>query len=275
MYPEMSCLSTSFSDGVLTVSIKNPPLNFVGASFINDLVALLDALEQRQDCNVVVFKSDDPDFFLSRADITNVADYTAAASKSGGPGDNFLGTLLRRVADTKAITIAQIEGRTRGAGSEFALACDMRFASKEHAVFGQPEAGVGLMPGSGAVQHLTRLMGRGRALEVLLSSNDYSADEAVEYGWINKALPASQLETYVIQLAKRIAKFSRQGLLTIKERVNAIALPTIDAVRSDAAIFQALARSPECQDRIGMIRKIGLDTRGDTELNFGRVLGEI
>jgi enoyl-CoA hydratase/carnithine racemase len=275
MISDRQTMSFTVDAGVVFATILHPPLNFVSGAFVDDLVSLLDALAEDTDQQVLVFKSADPDYFLSRADITNVADYTAAAARSGGPGDNFLGTLLRRISDARVVTIAQIAGRVRGAGSELALACDMRFASKEKAIFGQPEVGVGLPPGSGALQHLPRLMGRGRALEALLSSEDYDAELAAAYGWVNRALPDAELDGFIDQLARRIAGFPPQALQICKQRVNAIALPTIDAVRSDAAVFQALARSDATRHRLEEMRKLGLDTRGDTEANFGRVLGEI
>ena len=251
-------------------------MNFVDASFYDDLIALLDTVDADRNLKVIVFSSTDPDYFLSRADVSHVADYTAAAARSGGPGDSFSGTLLWRVSDTKAVTICEIAGRTRGAGSEFTLACDMRFASKERALFGQPEAGTGLTPGSGAMQHLSRLLGRGRALEVLLSSQDYDAELAERYGWINRSLPDAELSEFVKVLAHRIASFPAPALEAVKQRVNAVTLPSIDAVRSDAAIFMDLAKSTEARARLASLASKGFDKRdGDVELNFGRVLGEL
>ena len=115
--------------------------------------------------------------------------------------------LFRHLSASRLVSIAQIEGRVRGAGSEFVLACDMRFAASESAIFGQPEVGFGLVPGGGAIQHLTRLMGRGRVLEALLSGEDYDAQLAERYGWINRALPADELGDFVRSLAHRIAGF--------------------------------------------------------------------
>ena len=261
--------------GVVFATIDNPPMNFVSAPFYDGLIDLLDAVDADRSLKVIVFSSADPDYFLSRADVSHVADYTAAAARSGGPGDSFSGTLLRRVSDTKAITICEIAGRARGAGSEFTLACDMRYASRERAVFGQPEAGTGLTPGSGAMQHLSRLMGRARALEVLLSSQDYDADMAERYGWINRSLPQADLGPFVRGLAYRIASFPAQALEAVKQRVNAVTLPSIDAVRSDATIFMDLAKTKEARDRLASLGPKGFDRRdGDVELNFGRVLGE-
>ena len=272
----MSAIATTVDKGVVSAVIGNPPMNFIDGPFYDDLIALLDRVDANESLKVVVFSSVDPDYFLSRADVSNVKAYTAAAARSGGPGDSFGGTLLRRLSDTRAVTICEIAGRTRGAGSEFTLACDMRFASKERAIFGQPEAGCGLTPGSGAMQHLSRLLGRGRALEVLLSSQDIDAELAERYGWINRALPDAELNSFVRGLAQRIASFPAPALEAIKERVNAVTLCSIDAVRSDAAIFLDLASSKEAKARLAALKPFGFDKRdGDVELNFGRVLGAL
>src|SRR5262249_28595673 len=155
-------------------------------------------------------------------DVNKIKEYRAEAAKL--TGEASIALLFRYLSASRLVTIAQIEGRVRGAGSELVLACDMRFAARETAIFGQPEPGLGVIPGGGAVQHLTRLMGRGRALEVLLSAQDYDADLAERYGWINRALPAVRLGDFVSALAQRIARFPSAGLVAVKDRVNAIAL---------------------------------------------------
>ena len=269
-------INTKTESGVVFATIDNPPFNLIDGPFYDHLIALLDRIDADRDLKVIVFSSADPEYFLSRADVSNVVAYTAAAARSGGPGDSFGGTLLRRLANTRAVTICQIAGRIRGAGNEFSLACDMRFASRERALFGQPEAGTGLTPGSGGMQHLSRLLGRGRALEVLLSSRDYDADLAERYGWINRSLPDDELDEFVEALARRIASFPSPALEAIKQRVNSITLPMVDAVRGDAVIFMDLAKSDEAKARLASLKPWGFDKRdGDVELNFGRVLGEL
>jgi enoyl-CoA hydratase/carnithine racemase len=151
-------------------------------------------LEHDEDVRVVVFASADEEFFLPHVDIVQVAEYTKETARIGGTVSGSLGGLLRPLSDARQVTIAKVEGFARGGGSELALACDMRFASRERAVFGQIEAGFGAVPGAGGMQHLTRLLGRGRAMEVILSSGDYDADMAESYGWINRALPQSNPE---------------------------------------------------------------------------------
>src|SRR5258706_11706947 len=158
--------------------------------------------------------------------------------------------MLRHLSASRLISIAQIEGRVRGAGSEFVLACDMRFAARESAIFGQPEAGLGANPGAGGIQHLARLMGRARALEVMLSADDYDAELAERYGWINRALPAKALGDFVRSLAHRIGGIPAAGRAAAKERVNAIALAPVEDIRRDSDLFIEAMHNSDVQGRI-------------------------
>jgi enoyl-CoA hydratase/carnithine racemase len=132
-----------------------------------------------------VLESADPEYFVAHVDLTKVAEYTAEAAKAGGPDDASLGMLWHKLSELPVVTVAKVRGRARGAGSELALACDMRFAARENTVLGQPEVGFGVLPGAGGMQHLGRLLGRGRAMEAILGAADFDADEAERYGWIN------------------------------------------------------------------------------------------
>jgi enoyl-CoA hydratase/carnithine racemase len=178
-------ISAHREGGVLFAKIAAPPMNLMGPKLVRDLVSLIQQAEADDSIHVLVFKSADPDYFISHVDVTRIAEYSELATKLSG--EPSLAILFRYLSASRLVTIAQIEGRVRGVGSEFVLACDMRFAARESAIFGQPEGGFGLIPGAGAAQHLTRLMGRGRALEVLLSAEDYDAQMAERYGWINRA----------------------------------------------------------------------------------------
>ncbi len=166
------------------------------------------------------------------------------------------------------MTIAQIEGRVRGAGSEFVLACDMRFAARESAIFSQNEAAFGLLAGGGLAQHLARLMGRSRALEVMLSADDYDAQLAERYGWINRALPTDELDDFVRSLAHRIATFPTAGHALVKDRVNAIALAATDEFRRDSDLFGAGVSTPETQGLLNAATARGFQTR-EGELRSG------
>jgi enoyl-CoA hydratase/carnithine racemase len=213
---------TPGEDGVLGVVIDAPPMNLIGPDLIRDLVALLGELESGADIRVVVLESGDPEYFVPHVDLTKVAEYTAEAAKAGGPGDASLGMLWHKLSEMPAVTIAKIRGRARGAGSELALACDMRFAARENAILGQIEAGVGALPGAGGVQHLARLLGRGRAMEAILGADDFDAETAERYGWINRALPDADLDAFVARLARRIASFPADAVLAAARRDGAV-----------------------------------------------------
>ncbi|MGW7245630.1 enoyl-CoA hydratase/isomerase family protein [Streptomyces decoyicus] len=268
-------ISTRLDGNVLSATFHAPPLNLIGPEVVRDLVGLLEELSQPAATPVVVFDSMDPDFFFPHVDLTKVPAYTAEAAKAGGPGDASLGMLFRRLSEVPAVTIAKLRGRARGAGSEFLLACDMRFASRENAVVGQPEVGIGTPPGAGAIQHLTRLLGRGRALEAVLTSADFDAELAERYGWINRAVPDAALDEFVAGLATRIADFPRDALIAAKAAINAITLPTPADVRADAALFQQLVRGEAAQQRMAELFKRGLQTRGRTELDLGDAMGDL
>src|SRR3954451_20277676 len=184
---------------VLLAEIAAPPMNLLGPELVRDLVSLIQRAEADDTVKVLVFKSADPDYFISHVDVTRISEYRAEAAKL--TGEPSIALLFHHLSASRLVTIAQIDGRVRGAGSEFALACDMRFAARESAVFGQFEPAFGLLPGGGGAQHLARLMGRARALEVMLSAEDYDAQLAERYGWINRALPDDDIAEFVRALA--------------------------------------------------------------------------
>jgi enoyl-CoA hydratase/carnithine racemase len=255
---------------VLFADIAAPPMNLLGPELVRDLVSLIQQAETDKAIRVLVFKSADPDYFISHVDVTRIQQNREEAAKL--VGEASIGLLFRHLSASRLVTIAQIEGRVRAAGSEFVLACDMRFAARESAIFSQPEPAFGLMPGAGGAQHLARLMGRARALEVMLSAQDYDAELAERYGWINRALPANALGDFVRSLAHRIARFPAAGLAAVKDRVNAIALAPAEDFRRDSDLFGEGSRKPEAQSRFQAAFKRGFQTR-DAELDLARLLG--
>ena len=257
---------------VLFVDIDAPPMNLLGPALVRDFVSLIQRAEADDAVQVIVFRSADPDYFIAHVDVGRIEDYRAEAAKL--TGEASIGLLFRHLSASRLVTIAQIEGRVRGAGSEFVLACDMRFAARESAIFGQLEQAFGQIPGAGGVQHLTRLMGRARALEVMLSAGDYDADLAERYGWINRALPADALGEFVRTLAHRIASFPAAGHAALKDRVNAIALAPTEDFRRDSQLFGESVGRPEAQNRIRAAVQGGFQTP-QAELDLARLLGDL
>jgi enoyl-CoA hydratase/carnithine racemase len=272
MFPTFETLKTRAEGAVLFAEIAAPPMNLIGPELVRDLVSLIELLDRGELCHVVVFSSADPDFFIPHVDVTKVREYREAAAKL--TGEASIGLLFRRLSETKAVTIAKIEGRVRGAGSEFVMACDMAFAARETAIFAQNEAAFGVVPGAGGVQHLTRRLGRARALEVMLSANDYDAEMAERYNWINRAMPAVELGPFVSSLAHRIAKFPAIGHAAIKQRVNAIALAPAEDFRRDSDLFGEGVQQSEPTRRIQAAIKHGFQRR-EAELDAATLLGSL
>jgi enoyl-CoA hydratase/carnithine racemase len=267
---EPDTLNLRREGGVLFAEISAPPMNLLGPELVRDLVSLIQRAEADPEVQVLVFTSADPDYFISHVDLTRIAEYRKEAAKL--TGEASIALLFHYLSASPLVTIAQIEGRVRAAGSEFVLACDMRFAARESAILAQFEPAFGVLPGGGAAQHLTRLMGRGRALEVMLSADDYDAELAERYGWINRALPGAELAEFVRALAHRIAAFPAAGHAIVKERVNAIALAAADDFRRDSDLFGEGVVQPDAQARISTAMQRGLQTR-DAEIDLARVLG--
>ena len=268
----LETIGVSREGGVLFAEISAPPMNLLGPELVRDLVSLIRVGEADESLKVVVFRSGDPDYFISHVDITRIAEYREEAAAL--TGEASIASLFRHISTSRLVTIAQIEGRVRGAGSELALACDMRFAARDKAIFGQFEPAFGQIPGGGAAQYLVRLLGRGRALEVMLSAGDYDADMAERYGWINRALPDETLNEFVKALALRIAAFPASGHAAVKDRVNAFSLAPPEDFRRDSDLFANAVRTDETQRRIQSAMQRGFQTR-DAELDLAGLLGDL
>jgi enoyl-CoA hydratase/carnithine racemase len=268
---DFETLRVSTEGPVVFATIDAPPMNLLGPELVRDLVSLIQQSEAGEGVRVLVFSSADPDYFISHVDLERVGEYRAEAAKL--VGEPSIGLLFRHLSASPLISIAQVEGRVRAAGNEFVLACDMCFAARETAVFAQFEAALGTIPGAGGAQHLTRLLGRARALEVMLSAEDYDADLAERYGWINRALPAASIGEFVSALAHRIAGFPGAGQTAVKDRVNDIALAPVEDFKGDSDLFGQEVQSPDVQKLIAGAMERGLQTR-DAELDMATVLDQ-
>jgi enoyl-CoA hydratase/carnithine racemase len=254
--------------GLWMVTFSNPPINLLDDITITELQTLVSHIETDKSVKVLIFQSADRDFFIAHFDTSN-AGHTAGSGPTGyAPWIDF----VLRLSNAPVISIAKIRGRARGVGNEFVLACDMRFASRQKAVFGNPEIGVGLPPGGGALEWLPRIVGRSRALEISLSGDDFDADLAERYGWVNRTLDDGELDAYVDNLATRLVSFDREALGAVKAQVNRVGVPTGSDIESSYRMFFAAVASAHAQARRAKMRKLGYGVRGDFELNFGRFL---
>jgi enoyl-CoA hydratase/carnithine racemase len=249
------------------VVFDNPPLNIVDGSIFNGLQNLLSRMGASQSLRVVVFESSNSEFYLAHFDMTGKSGSVATAIGPSGlpiPTDAFV-----RLTKSPVVSIAKIRGRVRGVGSEFVLACDMRFASREHTILGQPEVGAGVVPGGGATERLPLLLGRGRALEIILGADDFDGDTAERYGYVNRAIPDDELDGFVDEIARRIASFDRRPIATAKDLVNQVSLPSVERLLAGRNAFTGALTWPETQRRIQALFQRGLQQEGDLENRFG------
>lgn len=256
------------------VTFDHPPLNIFGPETIPQLNEVITALETDQQVKVVVFDSAVNGFFLTHYDF--LAPLEESTSVPPGPtGLQALPDMLVRLSRAPVASIALIRGRATGVGSELALASDMRFASREHAILSQWEVGAGLVPGGGPMARLPRLIGRGRALEVLLSADDIRGDLAELYGYVNRALPDAELDGFVDALAMRIASFDKQAIADTKRLVNAASLPTDADIAPEWEAFLASVQRPASQNRIRALMERGFHRPGDVENRLGFHVGQL
>ena len=259
-------------EGYWRATYHNPPFNMLDPQTIVELQELINRIEADDNLRVIVFESAVEGFFLGRYDISG----QAPASQSPGPTGlpPFL-DLTVRLSKASVVSIASIRGCARGGGSELALACDLRFASIEKARLGQPEVGAGFVPGGGAIERLPSLVGRARALEIILSSNDYDAVTAEQYGWINRAIPDSELDNFVDSLARRFASFDPQPLREAKRLISRADDTNNELFRETLSVLATSLSWPSAAKRRDLLRKRAVQAGTDFELQLGYYLGPI
>jgi len=256
------------------VTFDLPPLNIFGPAAIPQLDEIVTALETDEEVRVVVFDSAVDGFFLTHYDFTAKLEDTTRIPP-GPTGLQALPDMLARVSRAPVVSIASIRGRATGVGSELALASDMRFASREKAVLSQWEVGAGLVPGGGPMARLPRLIGRGRALEVLLGADDIDGELAERYGYVNRALPDAEPDAFVDALATRIASFDKQAIAETKRLVDVNSLPPNAEIVPEWEAFLAALGRPAAQERIRMLFERGFHEPGDVETRLGYHVGKL
>jgi enoyl-CoA hydratase/carnithine racemase len=255
------------------VTIKNPPINLYDPEMFAELNVLMDEIDADKEVKVAVFESANPDYFIAHYDLERgqvIPDQPGSAEFSAWP------KFVTRLAQSRVISVAKLRGRGRGHGSELALACDMRFASKEKAVLAQVEVGAAVVPGGGASEWLCALAGRSRALEIICGADDFDADTAEKYGWVNRSIPDAELDAFVDDFARRVASFELRALELAKKLVNARAGVPSEADRwGSNQSFIGTTTWPETQALIGKLMDRGLQKEGDFELRLGHHVGHV
>lgn len=269
--PRFECFRVEAEDGVMTITIDHPPMNLFDRAMTRDMTALVDQLEADLSTRVCIFKSADPDYFIAHYDITLLLDEPADDVPVSTGGFN---RLMERFRYLPQVSIGQIEGRARGGGSEFLLSLDLRFAALGRAVIEQPEAALGILPAGGGTQRLTRLVGRSRSLEMCLGCDDYPADLAERYGYVNRAVPAEDLEDLVTGLARRISSYPAGAIALTKACINSAEQYSMNGFVSEATGLALAKRDGIAHQRMRRFLELGGQTR-EGELDLQGILDQL
>lgn len=254
------------------VLIDNPPLNLFDPDMFADLNLLMDDIDSDGDLKVVVFESANDDFFVNHHDL----DSREVPDRPGAKPFSHWPTFVTRLAQSSVVSIAKVRGRARAQGFEFALASDMRFASRERAVFSLVEVAGASVPGGGGIEWLAAMTGRSRTLEVVLGADDFDADTAERYGWVNRSIPDAELDDFVEAFAQRIAGFEQRALQLAKKMVNARAgVPSEADLWTSNHILAAVNEWPEGAAMLTKLNAAGFGKVGDFELNLGHQIANL
>jgi enoyl-CoA hydratase/carnithine racemase len=257
------------SPGYCRVTFAHPPINTITATTVEELGELVGLIEQDPDLNVVVFASANPDFYLAHYDAEHDPSRTLALGV-GPTGLHAWLDLLVRLSRAPVVSIASIRGRARGAGSEFVLACDLRFASRQNTLVGQFEVGMGVVPGGGPMARLSRCVGRGRALEILLVADDLDGPRAEQYGYVNRVVDDDRLDDEVEGIASRLARFDHEAIARTKAYVDQVTLPADSELPPALADFFELLGRPAQREQFARLEALGWGIDSDLERRLGR-----
>lgn len=268
-------ISSRLEDGVMTAVMNSPPINIMTPSMYTDLVAFTAEVEADHGVRVLVLESADPDFFIAHFDVPTILEFPTdtAAQKSDQLTDFH--AMCERVRTMSKPTIAKIAGRVGGGGSEFSSACDMRFGLLRKTIINQMEVPLGILPGGGGTQYLPRLLGRGRAMEVILGGIDIDAETAEKWGYLNRAFETMvELDSYVTQLAKRMALWPPHAIALAKQSILNSSMPVIDGLKEEAYLFQQTLRHRSAAENMNKALELGAQTR-EGEMRIADVSVEV
>ena len=266
-YDSYEALRVRVDGGIARATIDHPPINLLDLPLIIELDRFSREVEADDAVRVVVLDSADPEFFAAHADVTLIQALPADDATRHDEPSGFQ-RMVDRFRTMPKATIAVIEGIARGGGSELALSFDMRFAAIGRAILAQPEVAVGIIPGGSGTQRLPRLVGRGRALEIVLGCDDIDAETAAQWGYVNRALPHSDLRPFVDALATRIASFPAAAIARAKTAVDAALPDPTEGLLTEDQLFRACLGDPEAHPRMSAFLEAGGQTRAVERLGF-------
>ena len=272
-YADYQLLEIEISRGVATATISNPPLNVLTLPLFGELMRFGNQAGEDADVRVVVLRSADPDFFIAHFDVEAILQFPTDAEPERN-SDNVFHKMCERYRTMEKPTIAQIEGRVGGGGCELIQGFDMRFGTIGKARFNQMEVPLGILPGGGGTQRLPRLVGRARALEMILGGEDVDAETAERWGLLNRTLPATEINGFVQGLARRIASFPTEAVRLAKQAVDCSALPLREGLIEEAFLFDSLLRTQDAQKNMRRFLEYGGQTR-EGELEVDRLSGRL
>lgn len=271
---EYETIDVSVSGAVLTATINNPPVNVMTFPLFMDLVALTTEVEADDQIKAVVFQSADPDFFIAHFDVEAILQFPIDTPAEKSPELSAFHLMCERVRTMPKATIVKMAGRAGGGGNEFASSCDMRFGLKGKTVINQMEVALGILPGGTGTQRLPRLVGRGRAMEICLGSDDVDAETAEQWGYLNRIFESSrELDEFVDNLARRIASWPAEAIAMCKASINNAEMPWESGLLEEAYLFQETLRTSGAQSNMRKAMEMGLQTR-EGELRMGALCAE-
>jgi enoyl-CoA hydratase/carnithine racemase len=271
---EYELIATRRDRGVLFATISNPPINIMTGALYRELVELTAEVEVDDTVSVVVLQSADPDFFIAHFDVELILTFDISEAAVRADEQSPFHKMCERLRLMPKATIAKIAGRVGGGGSELAASCDMRFGVLGKTKVNQMEVGLGILPGGTGTQRLPRLVGRGRALEIILGSDDLDAETAERWGYLNRALAADEIDDFVDSLAYRIASFPAEAIALAKQSVNNAELPLGEGLREEAFLFQQTLRTKGAQRNMRRFLEMGGQTR-EGEMKVGELMGRV